>query len=406
MSEPKIETPRERERPDLSALRMQREEPPSRPRRPLLPWALGAVVLVGLAFAALRLPLPWLAPEVATARVRAPESRASQAVLTATGYTYARVRAAVGSKIIGRVVELPVDEGDRIRRGELVAVLDSADLEAAVRAAEAELAEAEARLADARREERRRESLVEAGVVAQAELDAARTGREVAEAQVETAEARLVSSRAQLDYTVITSPVDGVVIERNVEVGEMVAPGGFTTQQSTGAIVRIADPASLEVEADINESYIARLELGQPASIEVDAVPDRTYRGRLRQIVPTADRQRAVVEVKVSIEDRDERLVPDMSCTVTFLEEGAGAAKAPDERLFVPEEAVVAEGETAYVFVVREGRVERRRVALGELEGARAEVRSGLDAGDEVVLSPPSDLTDGERIRVVARGDS
>jgi RND family efflux transporter MFP subunit len=199
---------------------------------------------------------------------------------------------------------------------------------------------------------------------------------------------------------VISSPVDGVVIERNVEVGEMVAPGGFTSQQSTGAIVRIADPSSLEVEADINESYIARVKLGQPAAIQVDAVPDHAYRGRLRQIVPTADRQRAVVEVKVSIDDRDERLVPDMSCTVTFLEQGSEGAGPRQQRLSVPAAAVVEEDGETVVFVVRDERAERRIVELGERTGERIEVRAGLSAGDEVVLEPPAELGDGERVRV------
>jgi RND family efflux transporter MFP subunit len=379
---------------------MHRDEPPPAPRRSMLPWILAAVGLAVVALVALRLPLPWLVPEVATERLRATDPASSQAVLTATGYTYARVRAAVGAKIIGRVVELRVDEGDRIRRGEVIAVLDSADLEAAVRRSEAELREAEARLADAQREERRQESLVAAGVGPQADLDAARTRREVAEAQVRTAFARLASAQAQLDYTVISSPVDGVVIERNVEVGEMVAPGGFTSQQSTGAIVRIADPSSLEVEADINESYIARVKLGQPAAIQVDAVPDHAYRGRLRQIVPTADRQRAVVEVKVSIDDRDERLVPDMSCTVTFLEQGSEGAGPRQQRLSVPAAAVVEEDGETVVFVVRDERAERRIVELGERTGERIEVRAGLSAGDEVVLEPPAELGDGERVRV------
>ena len=197
--------------------------------------------------------------------------------------------------------------------------------------------------------------------------DAALTQREVGIAQVGTAEARLNAAQAQLDYTVVRSPIDGVVIERNIEVGEMVAPGGFTSQQSTGSIVRIADPTSLEVEADINESHIARLRLGQPASIRVDAVPNYDYSGRLRQIVPTADRQRAVVQVKVSIDNRDERLVPDMSCTVTFLKEGVDETElVQPPKLLVPEEAVQYAGGATFLFQVEDGALRRIRVTLGE----------------------------------------
>ena len=308
----------------------------------------GAIIASGVYFA-YRLPVPWLLPEVETTRVQVLTPTQASTVLTATGYTYARARAAVGAKIIGRVVELPVDEGDTIAAGDIIAVLDSEDLQASVRLAEASLNEARARLADAEREFARQADLVQDRLTSQAVYDAALTQREVALAQVGTAEARLNSAQATLDYTVVRAPIDGVIIERNIEMGEMVAPGGFTSQQSTGSIVRIADPASLEVEADINESYIARLQLGQRASIRVDAVPGFEYSGRLRQIVPTADRQRAVVQVKVSIDNIDERLVPDMSCTVTFLEEGIDETELiQPPKLLVPEQAIQYAGGAAF----------------------------------------------------------
>ena len=332
---------------------------------------MGGAVIAGGIYFAVWLPIPWLLPQVETTRVQVLTPTQASTVLTATGYTYARSRAAVGAKIIGRVVELPVDEGDTIATGDIIAVLDSEDLQASVNLAEASLNEARARLADAEREFVRQADLVEDQLTSQALYDAAGTQREVALAQVGTAEARLNAAEAQLDYTVVRAPIDGVVIERNIEVGEMVAPGGFTSQQSTGSIVRIADPASLEVEADINESYIARLQLGQRASIRVDAVPDFDYSGSLRQIVPTADRQRAVVQVKVSIDNIDARLVPDMSCTVTFLEEGVDEAELVlPPKLLVPEEAVQYSGGAAFLFQVDEGLLRRVRVTLGEASKA------------------------------------
>lgn len=347
--------------------------------------------------------VPWLMPEVETATVQRLTARQASAVLNATGYTYARVRAAVGARITGRITELHVDEGDSVAAGDLVAVLDSDDLEAAVRRAQAALIESTARLADAVREQARQRRMVEAGVAPGVDLDAAITTLHVARAQVGTARASLDSVRAQLEYTVIRSPVDGVVIERTVEVGEMVAPGGFTSQQSTGALVRIADPTSLEVEADINESYIARLELGQPASIRVDAVPDHEYRGRLRQIVPTADRQRAVVQVKVTIDDRDQRLVPDMSCTVTFLEEGADrAALDAEPKVLVPAVAVVTEGGRSHAWVVRDGVLVRAGIELGLEQDNDFEVLSGLSGGETVVRQPSPELEEGMRVREVS----
>ena len=165
--------------------------------------------------------------------------------------------------------------------------------------------------------------------------------------------------------------------------------------------MRIADPASLEVEADINESYIARLQLGQRASIRVDAVPDFDYSGSLRQIVPTADRQRAVVQVKVTIDNIDARLVPDMSCTVTFLEEGVDEAELVlPPKLLVPEEAVQYSGGAAFLFQVDEGLLRRVRVTLGEASEGRVEVLEGVSGGETIVSRAVDSLQDGQRVRV------
>ena len=387
-------------RPDLSALRMSEEDYSPRRARWWF-WLVGGAIIAGGVYFAYRLPVPWLLPEVETTRVQVLTPTQASTVLTATGYTYARARAAVGAKIIGRVVELPVDEGDTIAAGDIIAVLDSEDLQASVRLAEASLNEARARLADAEREFARQADLVQDRLTSQALYDAALTQREVALAQVGTAEARLNSAQATLDYTVVRAPIDGVVIERSIEMGEMVAPGGFTSQQSTGSIVRIADPASLEVEADINESYIARLQLGQRASIRVDAVPGFEYSGRLRQIVPTADRQRAVVQVKVSIDNIDARLVPDMSCTVTFLEEGIDETELiQPPKLLVPEQAIQYAGGAAFLFQVEDGQLRRVRVALGEASDGRVEVLEGVQGGETIVGRDVSSLQDGQRVRI------
>ena len=386
-------------RPDLSALKMSEDDYSPRRARWWF-WLLGGAIILGGVYFAYRLPVPWLLPRVETARVQVLTPTQASTVLTATGYTYARSRAAVGAKIIGRVVELPVDEGDSIAAGDIIAVLDSEDLQASVRLAEASLNEARARLADAERELVRQAELVEDQLTSQALYDTAITQRDVAVAQVGTAEARLNAAQAQLDYTVVRAPIDGVVIERNIEVGEMVAPGGFTSQQSTGSIVRIADPSSLEVEADINESYIARLQLGQRASIRVDAVPDFEYGGSLRQIVPTADRQRAVVQVKVSIDNIDARLVPDMSCTVTFLEEGVDEAElVQPPKLLVPEAAVQYAGNATFLFRVDDDVLHRTRVQLGEASDGRVEILEGVSGGETVVSGEVASLEDGQRVR-------
>jgi RND family efflux transporter MFP subunit len=392
--------------PDLSVLRMNREEAArkrgagGRSRR-LLVWLvlLAAVALVAVVVVPR---LPWMAPTVEAATVRVLTPDEASLVLTATGYTYARERASVGAKIIGRVERLLVDEGDRVERGDTIAVLDSDDLVAALRQRRAALLEARANQADAQRQEARFARLLAENAIAQAEYDAEATRLEVAEAQVAVAEASLANARARLQYAVITSPIPGVIIERRIEVGEMVAPGGFTTQQATGAIVRIANPESLEVEADINESYISRLSLEQPAVIRVDAVPSQEYHGRLRQIVPTADRQRAVVEVKVTIDDRDDRLLPDMSCNVTFLEdEGeAGDEVTRQPMVVAPKVAVLQDADGSYVFVVEDDRVRRTRVELGGEVGDDVEIRSGLTGGERVAVGGAAELEDGRRVRI------
>lgn len=392
-----------RQRPDLSVLRRDPEE--FAPRRSGLPW--GTIITLGV-IAAIAwgvytyVPLRFLWPEVETASVRQVTPTQKSTILTATGYTYARIRAAVGAKIIGRILELPIDEGDTLKKGQLIAVLDSDNLNAELRQAEAAVLESKAQLADAQREKSRQDRLVAAGVQAQSELDAAATRVDVVQAQIKNGEARISAARAQLAYARIYSPIDGVVIEKNVEVGEMVAPGGFTSQQSTGAIARLADPRSLEVEADINESYIARLRRGQPVAITVDAVPDTVYHGSLRQIVPTADRQRAVVQVKVTIDDRDERLVPDMSSTVTFLEEGTQTADLQNAKPtnYITAAAVFEEGAGTYVWVIENETLHRREVKLGDIEGTDRVLLGGLSAGELVALPGPKPFKEGMQVRV------
>ncbi len=395
-------------RPDLSALRMDRAAYEAPPRRHL-GWVILVLLLGGIGAWVWLAPAPFLLPKVETTTVQVVTPTEASTVLTATGYTYAKDRAAVGSRVIGRVVELKVDEGDRIKKGDTIAILDSADLRAQIDQAKARLAEAEARQADADRENGRQQRLVAEGVVTRSAADSAATALAIAKAQVETARAALRAGVAQLEYTVIKAPLSGVVIERNVEVGEMVAPGGFTSQQSTGAIVRIAGLNSLEVEADVNESYIARIKPGQTAEIKIDAVPDRKYTGHLRQIVPTADRQRAVVQVKVTIDDADERLVPDMSSTVTFLNDGA-AQKVGEQkpRVYVPKSAVGRSGVTAYVFKVKDGRLARLDITGVEeaVDGKptdRFEVTSGLSGGETIVKNAVDKLADGQKVRLAAK---
>jgi HlyD family secretion protein len=407
--------------PDLSSLRIHREAfDPDRPR-PLRRALVRGGVLVVIALTILVVWrggfLPNRAPEVRVARVSVQQAANVEEVLTATGYIVPQKKATVSARISGRIDWLGVDEGSRVRAGEVIARLSNDDLAALVaeaRAAESQsratLEQARAALWEADREQQRQQSLLAQGITTQADFDGAKRAYDVAQAGLTAAEhavhaaaARLVLSQANLEKTIIRAPFDGVVIAKNAQMGEMVAAGAFSGQPTGGAIVTLADFASLEMEADINESNLSRVAAGQPALVSVDAVPDHKYRGVLRQIVPTADRQKAVVQAKVKLVDPDDRLVPDMSARVTFTTQDVSeeAASAPP-RLFVPSSAVLQEGGRAFVLTLRDERAVRVPVTLGETRGSLREVTSGLTGSESVVVAGAEAVRPGDRVRVAS----
>ncbi len=409
---------------DLSRLRIDRTAaaPPARRRR----WAVFAVVGVVVAGAA------WVGsgagpfgrPVVDVALVRATESAVAAAgvpVLSASGFVVARVRAAVAPEMTGRLVELRVDEGDRVAKGDLIGRLADADLAAAeaeavasVASAEAALVEAKATRADLRREANRQVDLEAQGLSSAAARDAAVTAADAADARVATAEARVETARAslgvaraQLAKARIVAPFGGTVLEKNAELGEIVGPSFGGTSAGGGVpVVTLADLASVEVEVDVNEAYIERVTPDMPAEIVLDAYPGRPYAGAVRQIVPTADRQKATVQVKVRFDAADARVLPEMGARVSFLAPPpeAGGADA-GAQVWVPKEAVRRiEGETA-VFVLRGDRVKLQPVSLGPPAGADVQVLGGLGPGERVVTGD-TPLADGDRVKVRgARGN-
>jgi len=404
---------------DLSALRIRRDDEAPRPRKLLraLVWVgILAAIAAGLWYAIGRADLiPSRAAEVRVARPRLMQAGGASEVLTATGYIVPQRRAAVSARMFGRLEWLGVREGDQVKAGQVIGRLASDDLAAQVAEARAALAQARAQLEqakaaewEARREEQRQAQLLEDGITTQSGHDGARRGLDVAIAgavaaveAVNAARARLDLANVNLDKTNILAPFDGIVTAKNAEVGEMVAATTASGGVTGGTIATVADFSSLEMEADINESNIARVKQGQPALISVDGVPGHRYRGTLRMIVPTADRQKAVVVAKVTILDLDERLVPDMSARIAFLDrvvEGEEAARPP--RMFVPSAAVRGDGEALYVLVVHEDRVARVPVRLGEAQGDLREVLSGLNGDEAVVISGPETLQHDDRVRV------
>jgi RND family efflux transporter MFP subunit len=325
----------------------------------------------------------------------------------------------VSAKIPGRLAFLAVSEGSSVQQGEVIARLDNADYAAAVAQAAAQLASARATLIElqADRDQVQREfARVEdirarnENLVSLQDVEAADSRARQGEARVHAQEARVDAgvaglnfARATLENTVIRAPFTGTVLRKEAEVGEVVAPsvGGGLTR---GAVVTMADLRTLEVEVDVNEAYIARVRSGQRAAITLDAYPDTAFRGTVRQVVPTADRQRATVQVKVAIADRDSRILPEMGAKVEFLEEAAPAMPAgtpvAPARITVPAAAVRSEEGRAVVWIVRDGRLTRRDVDAGPVSGNLREIRSGLAGGELLLVGGLDNPREGQRVRV------
>ena len=351
--------------------------------------------------------------EVAGVTERAAGAQAS--VLNASGYVTARRRATVSSKVTGKVTEVNVEEGMAVREGQVLARLDDSTLQAALRlyraqleASKRQIPESEVRLQQARVQLQRQERLRKEGLNtpndidnAQAEVDSLLAHIASFEEAVKVAESQIAMQQTAIDDTVIRAPFSGVAISKDAQVGEMISPvsagGGFTR---TG-ICTVVDMHSLEIEVDVNESYINRVTAAQPVSAVLDAYPDWQIPANVIAVVPTADRQKATVLVRIGFKALDPRILPDMGVKVTFLRE-ADAASAPTAQgvTLVPQAAVKSDNGGSYVFVVRQTTVERRAVKVGGTDGDRVEITAGLQPGDRVVLSPPEGLKEGAKVTV------
>jgi RND family efflux transporter MFP subunit len=369
------------------------------------------VVLAGAAglFVALR----EKAPEVEVATVRA-DKGGRAALLNASGYVTPRQRATIAAKITARVNEIYVDEGMQVEPGQVLARLDDSDARARLTSAMAErdataatLGDLRVNLDNAERELRRVDELWDRKLVAEQARDQARMAVDslkarlvVAREQVSVAEARVKVAQQDLDNCTVRAPFGGVVVSKDAQRGEMVSPvsagGGFTR---TG-IATIVDMASIEIEVDVNESYIARVKAGQPVTAVLDAYPDWQIPAKVRTVIPTADRQKATVKVRATFDRLDPRILPDMGVKVTFLGEERSVPTEAAGRVLVSRAALVEEGGAAAVFVHREGRVERRAVRLGQARGNEHEVVAGLSDGEQVVTTGAKQLRDGQSVRV------
>lgn len=405
---------------DLNRLRIDRSGAPpnsSRRSRSRRGWTLLALAL--LAAVPVFLWAMDRTPTVTTAMAefRGTGGGGGSVDLTANGYVVARTQASISSKIPGRLESLEVSEGSIVVKGEILATLENADYRAALRQAEAQLEvsravrrETVATRDQLRRDVRRGAELVADSLISTQAFEQLESSLTEVEARLASQEARILAdqaavevARANLENTVIRAPFAGTVLRKDAEVGELVAPtnGSGLTR---GAVVTMADLQSLEVEVDVNEAYIARVSDGQSARIVLDAYPTVGFSGEVRQVMPTADRQRATVQVKVAIAENDPRILPEMGARVEFLETAEAPAASETPRVVVPAGAVREEGGASIVWVVQSGRLERRPIEAGPVSGDLREVRSGLRGGERLVLTGPARLTEGMKVKVGSAG--
>lgn len=402
--------------PDLDDLIIEKDS-----RRRTRKFGKGIAFVVGLAVILLSIktylssdPLSQ-APHVELTRVQHLFTATDQEALTATGYVVAQRQASVASKGTGRLTSVQADVGDRVAKGQVLATIDEADVKAKLLQAQARLEVAEAALASARPElreatlhYRRTKALSDKGLVTQEELDVAearirrsRAAVRSSRSAVNLAQAEIQAVQIEVENTVIRAPFDGTVIEKFAEVGEMVAPMAGASN-SRGSVAAIADLRTLQVEAEISESFLNSVSLDQPVQISLDAVPGHVYHGSASQIVPTADRTKAAIPVKIRFDDLDERVFPDMSATVTFLKESSSSsaqAVVPPDTLGVSPNAIVTRNGQTVILLVVNNMVSEIPVETGPPLNGLIPVQGAVIEGDTVVANPPEDLVKGTMIQ-------
>ncbi|MGZ8829884.1 MAG: efflux RND transporter periplasmic adaptor subunit [Thermoanaerobaculia bacterium] len=398
----------------LDSLRIERGAAESRERKPWLMVAGAAVVVViGIVI--------WLIARPSRANVRvapahAARGEAQATVLNATGYVTARREATVSSKFTGRVLDVYVEEGMRVMAGQVLARLDASTPERALRLAQAEataaasaLEETRVRISQAQLDLERASSLQKQQIQSKADLDRARADLNALQARLAAQQDQLAVARRavqvrqqDVEDAVIRAPFGGVVVSKNAQAGEMISPmsagGGFTR---TG-IATIVDMDSLEIEVDVNEAYINRVSANQKVEAVLDAYPDWRIPSHVITVIPTADRQKATVKVRIAFDVKDPRILPDMGVKVAFID--SGAVGTAQKAIVVPKSAIRRDGEKDIVFVVTNGdRLERRAVKVASTEGDDVKLLSGINEGEEVVVEGPAELKDGDRVRIADR---
>jgi RND family efflux transporter MFP subunit len=410
-------------KPDLGSLRIHDgQRAKSGMGKRMMYAAIPVLIFAGIVAAAFAFRNQKPVVEVATAAK--PDAGGHQTALNASGYITPRRRATIAAKITGRVTGVFFDEGTRVAEGQLLATLDDLDVKRALDSAKADRDSAQAAIADfevqlknAQIELRRAEQLQKAGVQTQEALDNATMAVDslkakiaLAKQQVAAAETRIGVAQQAVDNCTIRAPFAGIVVSKDAQVGEMVSPnsagGGFTR---TG-IATIVDMKSNEIEVDVNESYIAKVRDGQLVTATLDAYPDKEIPSKVRTVIPTADRQKATVKVRITILNLDKYnfILPDMGVKVAFLEEqqptekelGKNGEKGVQPVAVIPKTAVRSDSTASFVFLVKDGKLERRAVSLGTDRGTAVAVLAGVMPGDALVVKGPESLRDGDKVEI------
>jgi HlyD family secretion protein len=399
-------------KPSVDDLRIERR---AEPERTALGWGLLVVLPIALVLGA---GAWWLlhskTPEVRTvvAQQIAKTGANDRTVLNASGYVTARRAATVSSKITGKVVTVLIEEGMKVEEGQVVARLDDTNVRANLRLAEAQLESARhtvkettVRINEAEQDLRRQSDLVKNKIATQADYDHAEASAlalkariEVQQADITVAERQLAAWQQQLDDTIIRAPFAGVVTVKSAQPGEMISPVSAGSGYTRTGICTIVDMQSLEIEIDVNESYINRVEPGQPVLATLDAYPDWQIPCKVIAIIPSADRQKSTVKVRVGFDKLDPRILPEMGTKVSF-RQASGTPASGIRLVTVPKAAVRQQDNRDLVLVIQDGKAERRAVTLSGTDGDQAVVSAGLNSGDRVALDWPAAITDGTRVK-------
>jgi len=388
---------------DLSKLKINRqhgspEHPPNKPHLSYILYIAGAIFIgVGLYFTIANLVTSDEIVEVSSVSLISPAQ--ADALLTASGYVVAQRKASVASKATGRLVYLGFKEGDQVKKGQIIARIESADMEATLAQTKADYLAAKAEKFDTEQTLERAKKMIERQLISQAEFDAAKARYDRVAATIASREASIRAAEVQLENTLIRAPFDGTILTKNADIGEVVAP--FAAGASSRvAVVTMADMTSLEVEADVSESNIERITADLPCEISLDAYPDKRYRGVVDKIVPTADRAKATVMTKIRFLEIDKRVLPEMSAKVRFLAKQSSDSIDIQPILAVDSSTITKRKNEQVVFVLKDRIVIETSVIIGRSLGRLVEIKSGLSTGDRVVLKPSNTLQSGSSVKL------